>query len=107
VQAEITHATGNVIGASGKGNFGAYLPAAEVGEVPGGWFGNGFTNPTGAEIHMAIHSHGEMIPSLVTEMISTFRGGCVDSASYPPPAADDGLEGPNECATVQFTVFKQ
>lgn len=101
---ELTYATGHVIGDSGKGNFGAHLQA---GEVPGGWFGYGFTNPTGAEIHVAIHDHGPMIPSLVNEMISTFAGGCSNDYSGMPPNAQNGTPGPNECATVQFTVVKQ
>ena len=102
---ELTYATGHVIGGSGKGNFGAHLRAGE--ETPGGWFGNGFTNPTGAEIHVAIHDHGPKIPGLVNEMISTFRGGCANDYSGMPPNAQIGTPGPNDCATVQFTVFQQ
>ncbi|MGH2592273.1 MAG: hypothetical protein ACRDGG_02035, partial [Anaerolineae bacterium] len=78
--------------------------------VPGGWFGNGFTNPRGAEIHLVLHDHGPMIPELVANQISTLRGGCTDAsvpAAYPPIAKADGIPGPNTCRLVQFAVFQQ
>jgi opacity protein-like surface antigen len=109
VSAEIAYATGHVIGGSGNGNFGAHLPA---GDTPGGWFGNGFTNPTEAEVHVLIHDHGPSIPGLVDEMISTYRGGCQDDAvinleTIPPTGYYDGTPGPNQCPTVQFAIFQQ
>jgi len=51
-----------------------------------------------------------MIPDLVANQISTFRGGCTD-ASLPPPfpatAKADGLPGPNTCRLYQFAIFQQ
>ena len=105
---EITYATGHVIGDSGNGNFGAHLPA---GDLPGGWLGNGFTNPTGAEVHVLVHDHGPIIPGLVNEMISTYRAGCMDddviNPGLPPAGYNDGTPGPNSCPTVQFAIFQQ
>ncbi len=108
VQAEVTYAAGHVVGDSGQGAFAGQLPAGDV--VPGGWFGNGFTNPRVAEIHLVLHDHGPMIPDLVANQISTLRGGCTDAsvpAAYPPIAKADGIPGPNTCRLVQFAVFQQ
>lgn len=106
VGGEIGYATGHVIGGDGRGNFAAHLP---VGPVPNAWFGNGFDNPTGAEIHVVVHTHGPAIPGLVDEMISTFRAGCQDDwfINENHPAHGDGTPGPNECVDLQFGVFRQ
>ena len=106
VAAEITYATGNVINRYGKARFSAQL---EVGHTAQEWFGNGFTNPTGAEIHVVVHSHGQVIPELLDDMIGTFRGGCRDDEMITPehPAYEDGTPGPNQCVDLQFAVFQQ
>jgi opacity protein-like surface antigen len=109
VSAEITYATGHVVGGSGEGNFGDHLSA---GDTPGGWFGNGFTNPTGAEIHVLVHDHGPIIPGLVDEMISTYRAGCMDDGvinlnTIPSAGYYDGTPGDNQCPTVQSAIFQQ
>ena len=106
VAAEITYATGTVIGRNGKANFKAELA---VGHTDQEWFGNGFTNPTGAEIHAIVHTHGQVIAGLEDNMISTFRGGCGDDEMIAPghPAYDDGIPGPNKCEDLQFAVLQQ
>jgi hypothetical protein len=103
---EITYATGAVIGSNGKANFQADLA---VGHTAQEWFGNGFTNPTGAEIHTIVHSHGQVIPELKDNMTSTFRGGCGDDEMIVPghPAYNDGIPGPNQCEDLQFSVLQQ
>jgi hypothetical protein len=87
--------------------FTAFLP---VGEVVEGWFGNGLTNPLGAEIHLIINDHGEVIPEMAANMLNTYRGGCSDD-SLPPPFPDsakaDGESGPNPCRLIQDAVFMQ
>ena len=107
VQAEITYGAGHVVGESGVGNFAGNVA---VGELPGAWFGNGFTNPRGAEIHLVLNDHGPVIADLTANMISTYRGGCTD-ASLPPPfpatAKADGVPGPNACQLFQFAIFQQ
>ncbi len=106
-QTEVAYADGVIVGESGEAHFAAYLPVGEVTDDP--WFGNGFTNPTGAEIHLVINSHGPLIPERASEMLNTYRAGCTDE-SLPPPFPDtakaDGEPGPNACALVQAAVFQ-
>jgi hypothetical protein len=106
VGAEVTYAAGNVVGGSGISNFAGHL---STGHTDQEWFGNGLTNPTGAEIHLVVRTHGEIIPGLVHDMISTFRGGCHDDHEINPdhPAYDDGVPGPNQCQDLQFTILQQ
>ena len=108
VGGEVTYGAGHVIGDSGKVAYGSHL---KTGEVRMGWFGNGFTNPTGAEIHLVVHTHGQVIPEMADEMISTFRAGCHDDAminpDFPANAYNDGTPGPNQCQDLQFAFFQQ
>ena len=106
VAAEITYATGAVVGRNGRARFAAKLATGHTAQE---WFGNGLTNPTGAEIHVIVHSHGPVIPELRDDMISTFRGGCRDDEMIIPghPAYEDGTPGPNRCEDLQFAVFQQ
>lgn len=87
--------------------FSAFFPA---GDLPESWFGNGLTNPTGAEVHLVINDHGEFIPEQASSMMNTYRGGCNDE-SLPPPFPDtakaDGESGPNSCRLVQAALFRQ
>ena len=69
----VVFATGHVVGGSGKGNFGAAL---SVGDTSEALFGPGLTNPRGAEIHLIVRYHGELIPGKVDEQIHTLNGGC-------------------------------
>lgn len=106
-QTEVAYADGVIVGESGEAHFAAYLPVGEVTDDP--WFGNGFTNPTGAEIHLVINSHGPLIPERAGEMLNTYRAGCTDEslpAPFPDTAKADGEAGPNACALVQAAVFQ-
>lgn len=81
-----------------------------TGDVSDGWFGNGLTNPMGAEIHIVIMDHGELISDMAAEMLNTTRGGCTDE-SVPPPYPDnakaDGEPGPNTCRGMQLAIIQQ
>ena len=107
VQADVTYGTGHVAGESGQAAFAGHIPA---GALPGGWFGNGFTNPLGAEVHLVLNDHGPKIPELAANMLHTYRGGCTDE-SLPPPfpatAKADGIPGPNTCRLYQVAIFEQ
>lgn len=107
VKAEVTYADSILASKGGKMEFAAYMAA---GEVPEAWFGNGLTNPMGAEIHIIINDHGSVLPDLAENMLNSYRGGCTDE-SLPPPFPDtakgDGEPGPNTCRLVQFTIFQQ
>jgi hypothetical protein len=107
VQGEVTYAGGQVVGDDGAASFSAQLAA---GAVPNPWFGHGFTNPLGAEVHIVLNDHGPVIEELKDTMLSTYRGGCTD-ASLPPPfpatAKADGQPGPNTCRLFQVATFEQ
>ncbi len=107
VGSEVTYADGNFVNQNGKIFFDGYLAKGETPIL--GWFGNGFTNPEGAEIHVVVHSHGQVIDGLASEMISTFRAGCADDdfINESHPAYGNGTPGPNQCVDLQFAVFQQ
>jgi len=104
----IAYADGVIVGENGEAHFTSFLPVGEVVDDP--WFPeNQFVNPTGAEVHLVINSHGPLIPERAAEMVNTYRAGCTDE-SLPPPFPDtakaDGEAGPNACALVQAAVFQ-
>lgn len=106
VGTEVTYADGLYMSDIGRMEFAGSLAA---GDVPEGWFGNGLTNPLGAEIIVVIQDHGPAIPDMVEGMINTLREGCTDEsvpAPYPDVAKADGAPGPNACALVQVAHFQ-
>ena len=78
--------------------------------MPNTWFGNGYWNLLGAEIHLLINDHGPLVSHLAHSMLNSYRGGCRDE-SLPPPfpatAKADGTPGPNTCRLVQDVAFVQ
>jgi hypothetical protein len=107
VKADVGYADGLVADENGRGNFAAYLP---VGELTDYWFGNGLTNPRGAEIHIVIHDHGPVIPELAANMLMTYRGGCTDGSlppTFPDFTKEFGKAGGNTCKMVQVVQFEQ
>ncbi|HUG15898.1 MAG TPA: hypothetical protein VMM78_12880 [Thermomicrobiales bacterium] len=87
VAASVLYATGHVVGKNGKGNFGAHL---SVGQMTNDvLFGPGLLDPRGAEVHLIVRGHGDPIPGLVREQISTVDGGC----------------SINDCESQQFAAF--
>ena len=107
LQSEVTWGDGIIASDEGRAEFTTYVPAGDVQEP---WFGNGLTNPTGAEVHLIINDHGELIPEMAANMLNTYRGGCTDD-SLPPPfpetAKTDGEAGSNACRLVQAAIFGQ
>ena len=74
VNVSVLFATGHVVGSDGVGNFGASLKEGRSsGEV---LFGPGLIDAQGAEIHLVVRTHGELVAGMVNEQISTFDGGC-------------------------------
>ena len=86
VNVSAVFATGHVVGKNGVGNFGAGL---REGKTSGALFGPGLVDAQGAEIHLIVRSHGEPIPGMVKEQISTEPGGC----------------DVNVCVDQQFAIF--
>lgn len=107
VEADVTQADGIIFGEDGNMEFASFLP---VGEISNSWFEAGFTNPSGAELHVVINDHGPLIPDMAASMVNTYRGGCSDE-SLPPPfpatAITDGEPGPNACRLIQDAIFTQ
>lgn len=112
VEADFHYAGGHVIGGSGRGNFGGHLAVgdlsgsgrAEVGSQP-----VPLLDPFGAEIMIALHSHGPAVPGQVLKgQLTSFLGGC---QTFLGP---DGLAaGPEhipvdvgECSTFQYSVHE-
>lgn len=90
VNASSFWATGEIVGDDNGGIFNAQL---RENQLPLGedqvLFGNGLTDSFDAEIHLVARTHGDLIPDLVEQQITTFNGGCP----------------PNDCQNVQFAVF--
>jgi len=74
VNASVLYATGNVVDEDGEGGFAAHL---KVGDTDGALFGPGLMNPRGAEIHILVRDHGEVIPAMMPAQIMTVGGGCM------------------------------
>jgi hypothetical protein len=109
LQTEVTQADGILVSEEGAMEFAGFLAVGDV-DVDEAWFGNGVTNPMGAEIHIVINDHGLLIPDMADTMLNTYRGGCQDEGlppPFPPTAISDGEAGPNTCRLVQFAIFQQ
>lgn len=87
VQASLLHATGNVIGGAGTAGFGGYL---SEGDLTGVVFGPGLLDSRRADVHLVVRTHGQAIPGLIHEQLSTFNGGCP----------------PNACQNIQVSVHE-
>ena len=98
VEASVLYADGQIIRAGGIAN---YRATRTVGDTSGALFGNGLTNPLGADIHLVVHDHGPVIPGLEFEMTHSFGAGC----NNVPPGT--GTPGPNTCRDVQFSAHEQ
>jgi hypothetical protein len=108
VGVDVLYATGLVVGADGIGNFtaeliagGDYQSVNQLMELPpaGGLkLGNSRT----AEVHLALRSHGPVIPGMVTEQISSYIGGCTDPFAFPPFSEIPNEAG--ECGDIEFAV---
>ena len=105
VAASVQSGGGHAVGASGNSAFAGHLNEGEVTNshplhaLPG-LANPGLLDPRGAEIHLVVRTHGELIPGMNHEMFTTFEGGCTADTSF---GAGDG---PNECADLQFAIFK-
>jgi hypothetical protein len=101
IKASVCFATGNVIGNSGKGNFGASIQVNDDENTPEGClFGPGLQNAQGAEVHLVVRSHGPKDPNYMPAQINSLDGGCPG-----PNDVDPGTEpGPGECSDLQFAV---
>jgi hypothetical protein len=110
---------GQVIGDSAQINLGGAL---QVGDISGSGFieigmparAIGLTNPRGAEVHLALHSHGPAVagPTL-RDQINSFTGGCqvfLGDGGFGGSGIADGPEDVpdvvGECSTLQVSVHR-
>lgn len=114
VVGDVMYVSGNVVGNSGRASFAGRKSIGEndgsifVPLLPPGVQPAGLQNPRGAEIHVVVHTHGEMLPEYMPSMIQTFGGGCQDPGApfiglhFP----EWGEQGPNTCLSLQFAVHE-
>jgi hypothetical protein len=78
----------------------------EIGGAPPAWV-TALTNPLGAQVILAIHSHGPaQTGGTLVEQMSSYLGGCVlpflgDPGGF-AQSADDIPAAPGECSTIQL-----
>ena len=110
---------GNVIGGSEQANLGGAL---RVGDTSGSGFieigmperAMGLTNPLGAEVHLALHSHGPAVTGqTLQDQLSSFTGGCATFLGNGGFAGSGIADGPEdipdavgECSTLQVSVYQ-
>lgn len=104
--------SGQVIDADGNATFGGRLNVDSLkgsGLVELGATGVALTNPYGAEVHLALHSHGPALQGQTLKaQINSFTGGCQIFLG-PNGFAVDPMYLPDaegECATIQRSVHK-
>ena len=101
VKVSVQYAGGNIVGGTGRVDFGAYLGEGETPDAPGQLvFGSGLIDSKKAEVHLVVRSHGKVFPPMEGAQLSTFGGAC--TAETDPTGS--GPEGPRECADVQFAA---
>ena len=86
---------GVIVGESGLGNFGIRINLGDTRDVIGGAVQAGLTNAMGAEIHVALADHGEIIPGEIADQLrnpgdSGCGGPCpvVQGVAHVPGAMD-------------------
>ncbi len=113
-EADFLWGGGQVIGAAGRATFGGYL---QVGDLSGSGFPEvgfeqlaiGLTDPLGAEVHLALHSHGPaMTGETLTAQLSSYTGGC---ETYVGPngfagGPEDLPDAEGECSTIQRSIHQ-
>ena len=108
VQSELTLGDTILMDEEANVSLAGFLP---IGEVESEWYGNGFTNPMGAEIWVVVNHHGPLIPDEAGDMLNTYRGGCTEDSAqmgpFPETGMADGTPGPNTCLLYQIATFPQ
>lgn len=105
VLTDVGYAGGAIASADGTASFEHYQP---VGQLQKPFFGNGLMKTEGVEVHLVLNDHGPVIEGREFEMLTTYRGGCLDSSlpgPMPATALAQGNAGPNQCQMVQNVQF--
>ena len=85
VQGSLVNFGGRIVGDDGVADF---AEVRAVGDTTNAFMGPGLLDPRGAEIHLAVRSHGLIVPALLSQQLTMFNGGCP----------------PNACMTIQAAV---
>ena len=65
VKVSVQYAGGNIVGGTGRADFGAYLQEGVTPDAPGQLvFGSGLIDSKKAEVHLVVRSHGKAFPPL-------------------------------------------
>jgi hypothetical protein len=114
-QGDFLLAAGNIVGGNGRANFGGHL---QVGDIRGSGFieigmpelAVGLLNPFGAEVHLAVHSHGPALSGQdLKAQISSYLGGCqmfLGNQYGIAQGPQDVPTEPGQCATIQASVYQ-
>ncbi len=104
-RSQVSYAGGHVVGGS-EGTFAGHV---RVGPIDGWLPERALDDAESAEIHLVVNDHGPAIAGAVSDMLSTYRGGCADESPFPgifpPSAIADGEPGPNICRLFQSAIF--
>lgn len=110
-QGDFLFGAGHVVGASGRANFGGSLKVGDAsgsGKTEIGLSAVGLQDPRGAEVHLALHSHGPASTGqTLKEQIGSFLGGCLVFLGNQFGIADGPGAVPSEdgeCSTIQASV---
>jgi hypothetical protein len=115
VQGDFLLGAGNIVGGTGQAVYGGAL---QVGDTRGsGMIEIGLTelavgllNPFGAEIQLAVHSHGPALSGQeLAAQISSYTGGCQTFLGNQYGIAqgfDDVPMAPHQCSTIQASVYQ-
>lgn len=110
-ESDFLFGAGNIIGKDGRGNFGGSLKVSDVSESGKSEIGLsavGLLDPRGAEVHLALHSHGPAFTGqALSDQISSFLGGCEVFLGNQFGIADGPDAIPSEegeCSTIQGSL---
>jgi len=102
----VAFGAGGIVGASGKGNFGFRLNVGDTSGVIGGTVQAGLTDAAGAELHVIIADHGDIIPGMIQEQLSNpGDAGC----GGPCPVVQGAVHAPGaeDAVGMQLTAIKE
>ncbi len=85
VEASQIWLAGNIANRKGEATFAGHLAIEDTSKAD---FGPGLLDTAKAEIYLVVRTHGQLIPDMAHEQLSTFDGGCP----------------PNACANVQLAI---
>lgn len=109
-EADFHFGGGNVVGAAGMSNFAGHLNVGDElrsGSAEFGYPAVPLSNPAGADVLLALHSHGpKQTGTVLKAQLSSFLGGCGafvgDAFGWATGPGDLAL-APGECSTVQVS----